>query len=374
MRGARAAALVALAALLVRCGQGLGSVAAHEALAARRPLRRARVSACRHGSGARQCHTHSTRRAARVVIPSRGCPPTTIRHGVPQRRLLPAPPRSAPRGASSASGGLRWRADALRRLRAAAAAPQVGTLGVDGVASGVQAALSAALGTLSQARARTHAPPHASARAAPAPAPPRAAPARPHPTSRFRGAARLAWRSATAAARNAASRPCFAPRLVPPLARSRLFTPAPFCCALPPSLPQGCAWALRTARREGAIPGPHAPLLAAVRAVTTDQEELARSRTHARAFACLPACCARTRDLTAVQSPIAPVQVVLLHRFLSEAAPPGTEAAFAAALAAHARSRHAAVERALDWVIAMCAPLTWHDVACADVAGGRACG
>jgi hypothetical protein len=49
-------------------------------------------------------------------------------------------------------------------------------------------------------------------------------------------------------------------------------------------------------------------------------------------------------------------QVVLLHRFLSEAAPPGTEAAFTAALSAHARTRHAAVERALDWVIAMCAP------------------
>ncbi len=46
--------------------------------------------------------------------------------------------------------------------------------------------------------------------------------------------------------------------------------------------------------------------------------------------------------------------MVLLHRWFEEAAPPGSEAALTAALAAHAGSRHAAVERALDWVIAMC--------------------
>ena len=50
-------------------------------------------------------------------------------------------------------------------------------------------------------------------------------------------------------------------------------------------------------------------------------------------------------------------QVILLHRFLNDGdvAPPGLEAAFAAALHAQAASHHAAVERALDWVIAMCA-------------------
>ena len=49
-------------------------------------------------------------------------------------------------------------------------------------------------------------------------------------------------------------------------------------------------------------------------------------------------------------------QVILLHRFLNDAdlAPPGLEAAFTAALHAAAASHHAAVERALDWVIAMC--------------------
>ena len=49
-------------------------------------------------------------------------------------------------------------------------------------------------------------------------------------------------------------------------------------------------------------------------------------------------------------------QVVLLHRFLTDAsvAPPGLEPAFREALQAAAASHHAAVERALDWVIAMC--------------------
>ena len=49
-------------------------------------------------------------------------------------------------------------------------------------------------------------------------------------------------------------------------------------------------------------------------------------------------------------------QVVLLHRFLSDAsvAPPGLEDRFRETLQAAASSHHAAVERALDWVIAMC--------------------
>ena len=48
--------------------------------------------------------------------------------------------------------------------------------------------------------------------------------------------------------------------------------------------------------------------------------------------------------------------MILLHRFLNDGdvAPPGLEAAFTAALHAAAASHHAAVERALDWVIAMC--------------------
>ena len=50
--------------------------------------------------------------------------------------------------------------------------------------------------------------------------------------------------------------------------------------------------------------------------------------------------------------------MILLHRFLNDGdvAPPGLEAAFTAALHAAAASHHAAVERALDWVIAMCVP------------------
>jgi hypothetical protein len=47
---------------------------------------------------------------------------------------------------------------------------------------------------------------------------------------------------------------------------------------------------------------------------------------------------------------------VLLHRFLNDAgvAPPGLEERFREALAQAAAGHHAAVERALDWVIAMC--------------------
>ena len=70
-------------------------------------------------------------------------------------------------------------------------------------------------------------------------------------------------------------------------------------------------------RRPTALPGPHAALLAAVRQVTTDQEEL----------------------------------VVLLHKFLGTQ-PSDVGDALVALLDAEAASRRVAVEHALDWVLA----------------------
>jgi hypothetical protein len=70
-------------------------------------------------------------------------------------------------------------------------------------------------------------------------------------------------------------------------------------------------------RRPTALPGPHAALLASVRKVTTDQEEL----------------------------------VVFLHKFLATQ-PNDVADALVALLDAEAASRRVAVEHALDWVLA----------------------
>ena len=81
--------------------------------------------------------------------------------------------------------------------------------------------------------------------------------------------------------------------------------------------PQAVQYLWARVRRPTALPGPHAALLASVRQVTTDQEEL----------------------------------VVLLHKFLGTQ-PSDVGDALVALLDAEAASRRVAVEHALDWVLA----------------------
>ena len=132
-------------------------------------------------------------------------------------------------------------------------APQVAALGVDGVLALAGDAASALFALLSQAR----------------PCCARRRRSRPSLTQRTRLDTVTARRAANPGPQPARS-------ASPPSKRER----APLTESCHPAsllLLQGFAWALRTLRREGAIPGPHAPLLAAVRAVTSDQEELART-------------------------------------------------------------------------------------------------
>jgi hypothetical protein len=83
------------------------------------------------------------------------------------------------------------------------------------------------------------------------------------------------------------------------------------------ALPQAVQHLWARVRRPTALPGPHAALLASVRKVTTDQEEL----------------------------------VVFLHKFLATQ-PNDVADALVALLDAEAASRRVAVEHALDWVLA----------------------